>query len=211
MTHNISDEKLWSRWSAAEVESLKSLYPRFSCSEVAEMLSRPEGSVRVKAMKTGVRKNLGSRPAPKIAPENAKTITFSLAYEGTVRISKAKSPSRQGFSIRPEIALFNTDYELVKSFEELVHCGHIYCKKTRQRENHRQEYRWTTRRFSEIIAIMEAALPFAPSTKFRRKCELVLAYCRSRINHGYYHQLYTDAEITIYKESKKLNQKGVTN
>jgi len=204
-------ELLWSRWSSDEEEKLKALYPTLSCHDVAEVLSRPEGSTRVKAMKLGVRKNLGARPTPRIIPEDAKTIAFSLACEGTVRIGLRKNArTRQKFALSPEVALFNTDHELVKSFEGLVHCGHIYKKKTRQRKNHRLEYQWMTRRLSEIIVIMKAILPFAPSPKFRRKCELVLAYCRSRVEHGYYHQLYTNAEIKMYEECKKLNQKGAS-
>lgn len=49
-------ELLWSRWDASEVEKLKTLYPTLSSHEVAEVLSRPEGSIRVKAMKLGVKK-----------------------------------------------------------------------------------------------------------------------------------------------------------
>lgn len=146
----------------------------------------------------------------RLIPEDAKVAAWTLACEGSVDITKGRSRTcRQGFTFHPCITLWNTDSELVQNFRKMVGCGSIYRRKMKN-PNHRDEFSWRIHSFSEVISFIEEILPFAPSSVFRRKCELILEYCRSRIGKKKHKAPYTQDEIELYEEMRRLNVRGIT-
>lgn len=139
--------------------------------------------------------------------EDYKTVAWSIEFEGSISIIKSKRKVQiQGFNLIPTISLYNTDHELITNFQKMVGCGRID-KRLRRKEQHSNEYIWRLVNSKKIILLVDKILPYAPTKKFKRKCEIIREYCISKGGIRI-HKQYDKNEINLFKKIKSLNMKG---
>ena len=139
----------------------------------------------------------------KLNKEDAKTIAWSIAFEGSISI--IKSQRKKYFNLCPTIGLYNTDHSLIKSFKKMVGYGRIF-KRNRREKQHSNSYVWRITSFSQVLPFIELILPYSPTDKFKEKCNVIKEFCLYRKKEAGHP--YTDYEISLYNKIKELNKKG---
>lgn len=192
-------------WTEDKVQFLKESFSILENEEIANKLGVSHIAINSQAYKIGLRKK---NKLSKSNKEDCKTIAWSLDFEGTLSIIKSKHKNQtQGFHLNPVISLYNTDYNLIKGFKNLVNCGTIF-KRERRNIKHSNSYVWRITTFSQIISLVDNIIQYSPTDKFKRKCEIIKEYCISRKEKGNIRKSYSQNEINLQKEIKILNEKG---
>jgi len=140
-----------------------------------------------------------------------RIIAFSIAFEGTITIDKHKQTinTKEYTHYPPNIAISNTDFELLDNFHKIFKFGTSHIQPPRKKtENTAKVY--SVHSVYEVTFLLQQLKGFMPCEKYRNLRSLVAEFCQSRI---YKHEnnldlSYDKRELEIIQEVRKLNERG---
>ena len=142
----------------------------------------------------------------KLSLEDKCYIAGLIDGEGCITVYYIKNPnSPQGFRLRPQIQIGNTNKLIIYWLKETTGVGVLSIHK-QSKAKWKTCYSWYLYVISDIKALLEEILPYLKVKK--HQAELLLEFCKLRLKN--IRKWYSDREIQIYQELKKLNKKGRT-
>lgn len=135
--------------------------------------------------------------------DNAELIAWSMAWEGSIGISRGKN--KYGVYYRPMLQLSNSNKELLEEFHRLSDMGYINIG-SKKNDRHKTMWQWHISNQSDSVYFINAILPFLPSKV--EQAELLRDFCLSRMNRPTHKSPYTEEELSIIEKIHELNRKG---
>ena len=124
-------------------------------------------------------------------------VAWALAFEGCITLGRGNY--KGNMNLQPQIAITNTDKELLQKFLDIVKSGKIYSRGIDKRwESHKPQFRWVIQNILGVRNFLKDILPHLPS-KIKRG-ELLLEFCESRLKHM--KTTYTERELEIFNKMK---------
>jgi hypothetical protein len=134
--------------------------------------------------------------------DDRKMVAWGLAFEGCITLGIGKHIEKDGkinVSYQPQIAITNTDKELLEKFLSVVKIGTIYERSVRN-ERYKLQYRWVVHKLDLIKDFLKEIVPYLPAKK--KRGELMLEFCESRLK--WKTRGYTEREKQICNEIMRL-------
>lgn len=135
--------------------------------------------------------------------------------EGSIGITKhASSAYKHGFALYPYVDINNTDMSLLKATQNILGKRFTaYIRKHHDGDSHlgtKPMYYVTLHKVQDVLSLLRQLQPHFISEKNRRRCEIVIKYCETRLKKrmsglqqkGFWQ--YGDEELKLWKECKSI-------
>jgi hypothetical protein len=201
-------------WTDEEEELVRKYYPTiYPLNKITELIPRHTlDSTMKKALALKVYR-AWCKPPPSVRTVRLKLrnvdkvwLAAAIDFEGSIGFHH----NSQRNQYLPEVAVWNTNEELIAHVKELIEEAKIY--KRRRKENHSAEIHIAIRQMHVIFALLKEVVPFLIAKK--KQAELMLEFIKLRDKR--YREIpnptrklgYTKREIEIIEEMRRLNTKG---
>jgi nitrogen regulatory protein PII len=150
-------------------------------------------------------------------------MSFEIGYlaalidgEGTLTIAKnifhyESEYRKRGYTTyRPMLAIANTSQELLEVARDMIGAGKVYPPAGKKRKaSHKGTYRYILYTYEYLLPLLIEIKDYLIVKK--RQCELLIEFIESRLQKGNkgVGVGYSEREIEIYEEVKRLNRKGL--
>jgi hypothetical protein len=199
-----------SRWEKWETDWLIENYRSASKENILETLKRHSNqSIRNKASKLGLQRPNATNEHGIIKRELSDIekgyIAGIIDGEGTISIRKGRVRGRTKY--QPYLVVVNTDLTLIQYLISRLNLNTTTMKEKKTFPKNRKQAYLLSVRGKTILPLLKAIEPLLVVKK--RQCLLVAEWIESRLNRATYNAPYSNLEIELYEEVKRLNTKGV--
>ncbi len=146
--------------------------------------------------------------------ENPQATLVDLAYlaglwdgEGYVGITKSDRKDKRA-NYQAQMVIVNTDINIINEIVKILDNLHVSAYLNTQDDNHPKhavKYMVAIRKLSAIKQLVDVLLPFMRGKKGR--AEMMLRFVDSRLSNKKYATPYTDDEISLAEQLRRLNRK----
>lgn len=191
-------------WTEEEMDFVRQYYPEKGRQWVARKLGKTTNSIKAITFRLGLKRKRAWDNLV-LSDVQKKLIAWSIAWEGSIGLHRDKQKKNsQNFYLKPRIGVYNTDYNLLTKFKELVGLGHIHRHKA-SLPSGKNMWIWSCTGIRKCRYLLQNILPELPSK--RKQAELLLEFCN--MPKKIPNMNYVPRAFEIQQTMLKLNGKGL--
>lgn len=133
--------------------------------------------------------------------EQAVALAWLIAGEGCITLSHRPYRRMEGECYEPYLGITNGNRDMITQVVDVL--GGAVKENTNASRGFRPCYEWSVNRRTRVLDVLETVLPYLPAK--REQAELVIRFCRMRLNTKPKNLPYGDEERSIYVLIRKLN------